>query len=343
MQFAESFPGGVQIFAKALGMSEMEMFKLMEQGKLLAVDVLPKVAKQMKIMANEGGALDEKLRSVRVTQGQFTNELQLAQDKIFRTGYDDGLAGLFKTMTTSLSDNGKTLERIGKVYEKVFNGISHVVVWATQFIQSFFRVLETGWDVIQWGIDNPIKSILLTLPLLVMGFKTLGAAIMAAFRTPLAVITLVVGLIDEIRAYFDDDVKGLFDKGLTPEQSKIEHANRRAMFGRATDADRKLLASQGMSTGIDSYEQRYAELAGVSKTFQDNALGKGLRHAVTYGSLATEGMGNFLYQNSPYTRQAVEWGKAQLNFYFSGNPEANAKAVEAVLDNRFTMEKAPTR
>lgn len=315
---------------------------MMEQGQLSKEYILPMV-KAMRDLAEANGAYEKALLKLGTVENRLKATAAFSAQKIADAGFTEGLINLYSTLMDSMNNNEETLRRIGRVYEKVFNGISHVVVWATQFIQSFFRVLETGWDVIQWGIDNPVKSILLTLPLLVMGFKTLGAAIMAAFRTPLAVITLVVGLIDEIRAYFDDDVKGLFDKGLTPEQSKIEHANRRAMFGRATDADRKLLASQGMSTGIDSYEQRYAELAGVSKTFQDNALGKGLRHAVTYGSLATEGMGNFLYQNSPYTRQAVEWGKAQLNFYFSGNPEANAKAVEAVLDNRFTMEKAPTR
>ncbi len=46
-QLGERLPGAIQIMADALGMNTRELFKNMEQGKLLAEEVLPKFAEQL--------------------------------------------------------------------------------------------------------------------------------------------------------------------------------------------------------------------------------------------------------------------------------------------------------
>lgn len=48
MQLGDHLPGAVQIMAKALGVTTKELNKMMEQGELLAVDVLPLFAKTLR-------------------------------------------------------------------------------------------------------------------------------------------------------------------------------------------------------------------------------------------------------------------------------------------------------
>lgn len=271
LQFSEAMPGGVQIFAKALGMSELEMFKLIESGQLMATDVLPKVAKQMKAMANAGGALDAKLQTVRVTQGQFTNELQLAQNKIFNSGYNKGLAQLFKNLTDTLGNNGLALERIGRIYDKVFRAIGYVISnIVTPAITFFIRSLETLWKVMKWGADNPMAAMSIAAVGIAASFRTLiplavgfGRALMMALKTPFAMITGMLAAIDEVRAIFDSNLIGVGESDKASQQSRdIAAAQARVRAGFGNEADKKFLskfsseqimAAQRESGGIGSY------------------------------------------------------------------------------------------
>lgn len=92
---------------------------MMENGELLAADVLPKVAKEMKKVAAVG--LEDKLDTLRVAQGQFFNELQKAGDTIFKGGFAEGLKGLFFTLGEFLKENEHALKSLGKVFGLVFN------------------------------------------------------------------------------------------------------------------------------------------------------------------------------------------------------------------------------
>lgn len=57
-QLGDRLPGAEQMFADALGVNTQQLDKLMQNGKLLSKDVLPRVSAQMKKMADEAGGLD---------------------------------------------------------------------------------------------------------------------------------------------------------------------------------------------------------------------------------------------------------------------------------------------
>jgi hypothetical protein len=252
-------------------MTELEMFKLMEAGKLMAVDTLPKVAKQMKEMSSAGGALETKLNSVRVAQGQFTNELQLAQDRVFNSGYNKGLAQLFKNLTDTLSNNGLALDRIGKIYDKVFRAIGYVISEiVTPVVTFFIRSLETLWRIMKWGADNPMAAMSVAALAIAASFRTLiplaagfGKALMMALRTPFAMITGMLAAIDEVRAIFDSNLIGVGENDKASQQSRdIAAAQARVRAGFGNDEDKKFLskfnseqimAAQRESGGIGSY------------------------------------------------------------------------------------------
>lgn len=103
-QFAEAVPGGIQIFADALGMSKKELFAQMEAGNLLAGDVLPKVAKQLRIVANTGGSLEEALKSPAIQLAKMQNALLDLQDAFYQSGFNDLIkagANLFDDLFTA--------------------------------------------------------------------------------------------------------------------------------------------------------------------------------------------------------------------------------------------------
>lgn len=214
----------------------------METGQLGAEYILPFVL-QMEKLLDVNDAYRKSLEKLGVVENRMKAAFSITlAEKLDEGGFTDGLINFYKTLTDSVENNGETLIRIGKIYEKVFNGLSVVVKGAVAVVESFVRVMESAWWTLQWGIDNPVESLLVVLPIIAASFKQLGAAISFAFRGPMLAILGIIGALDEIRAYFDEDVTGLFDdENWTPEQKKREHAERRKMFGRATPEDLKLL------------------------------------------------------------------------------------------------------
>lgn len=248
---------------------------MMEQGQLLSAEVLPKVAKEMKKAAMAGGALEQKLNSTRVAQGRFMTALQLAQDKVFKSGFDKGLANLFQTMTDAMNDNGITLERTGKIYEKIFNGLASLFQVATKWVEMFVRSLESLWKVFEWGVQHPFESIitaLFTLKGLMLAFPNLmgavGTAIVTVLRGPLAIITAILGAIDEVRAVFDENVIGLGENDkASAEDRRIAAVNARVSAGFGSEADKKYLST----LSEDRVRQAQEQAGGAARYFGYNS------------------------------------------------------------------------
>lgn len=183
VQLSESLPSAIPIFARAIGKSEAELFKLMEQGKLLAVDVLPKVAKEMKKVAATG--LEEKLKSTRVAQGRFFNELETAQNTIFKEGFGEGLGDLFNSMASQIQISDGALEGLGETFKLVFNVIRNITEMVIPIFNGLMWVIGNLAKVLNKVFESDLSKILL-----VMGAFTLGAKAMAT-----AVGTLTASLV----------------------------------------------------------------------------------------------------------------------------------------------------
>lgn len=98
-QLAEALPGAVDIFAKSLDIEPAVLFKMMEDGKLLAEDVLPKVAARMRSMTTE-----EQRAIAKNSPARKLNELQTAYtrflDELGKSGAYDALTALFDGLKT---------------------------------------------------------------------------------------------------------------------------------------------------------------------------------------------------------------------------------------------------
>lgn len=213
-QFAESMPGGIQLFANALNLSTKELLAQVESGKLLAEDVLPKVAKEMKKVANNGGALELKLKSMRVQQGVFFNEFQQGLNTIFTSGFDEGGGEMFSEMTEQLKLSGKGLEGLGRIFRMVFKVIGNIAKVITPILDSLFFVLGKISDTLVYTFNTQSGQIiagiggigLATLVLtkrVVLLNKALTATLAHIMRIAFIGVT-AVAVVDEIASLFDD-------------------------------------------------------------------------------------------------------------------------------------------
>lgn len=129
-QLAESLPGAVQLFAKAMNKPVAQMFKMMEDGKVLSEDVLPKVAELLKQQAEAGGALQKSMQSSLSAQNRFLNKWEDFLKMLFENGMDESLAKFFQGLTVALSALQPVLISVGKAFRFLFQAVeAWIVIW----------------------------------------------------------------------------------------------------------------------------------------------------------------------------------------------------------------------
>ena len=169
----------------------------MENGELLAADVLPKVAKEMKKVAAVG--LEDKLDTLRVAQGQFFNELQKAGDTIFQGGFADSLKELFFTVGEFLKENEHALKSLGKVFGLLFNLINIVAKALLPIIGTVTSVAGTLADALNSVFGNEASQDVLAFALgigaitgAVYGLVKANKLLNGVLKTQLATRTLLL-------------------------------------------------------------------------------------------------------------------------------------------------------
>ena len=229
-QLAESMPSAIQVFAKAVGVSEAELFKLMETGQLMAADVLPKVAVEMAKVANNAGALEAKYKTTRVAQGRFFKELETANKNIFRGGFDEGFAALLNQLAESLAEAQPQLESFGEVFKTIFLVIKGVMTFVTPILKTIISVLGSIAKLLNLVLDTKIGTYIAGLGALAYGFVKLSggiklvagsfvsanAAALSFSRTLNVILTRIAPLlllVEEFTALFDDKTTGIFELG----------------------------------------------------------------------------------------------------------------------------------
>lgn len=132
----------IEIFANALGMSEAEMFKQMEMGKILAEDVLPLVGKEYSKVARANGALAKASEKVNSQLQRFLNALQEAKLAIFGGGFGQSMANIFKDMAAVITDMLPAIKTFGAFLGGALEGIYHSV----KVLLVPFRILLNGLE-----------------------------------------------------------------------------------------------------------------------------------------------------------------------------------------------------
>lgn len=248
---------------KSTGKTSAELEKMMEQGQLTTEYIKPLVM-AMGELATANGAYEKALTKLGTVENRLKTSTQLASARIAEAGFTKGLINLYETLMKSMNENGETLERIGKIYEKVFNFLANVTQVATRFIEAFVRSLETIWDTIQWGLDNPIAKWLIMIPVLASAMTKFATLMSIAFRTPYMILGSILTVLDQIRAAFDADLIGWGEnENASKEDRDLATAAFKVKMGVATAKEMSLV---GMATP-ERIAQAQANAGGITGVF----------------------------------------------------------------------------
>lgn len=236
----------MQIFTRALGVTEAELFKMMEQGQLLSAEVLPKVAAEFKKSAKEGGAYTLALQGLRVKEGQFMTGMQRAGKTIFNSGFEKGLANLYGTLSTMFENSEPQLKKLGKIFGDVFNGISIAI-----------KVLE---PIMKIAIDNFYTLVGAKAIFMVRGFVgALNAQSYIAARAwarMFAPVAAALVLVDELASLMDDSRLGLLEKSIG-KQVNVKTGS----ISEFTEKNGKFYAKEGSSSKVSGLSMGFSAVS----------------------------------------------------------------------------------
>lgn len=169
-QLAEAVPGMVQVFAKATGKSEQELFDTMKKGALKSADTLQKVTQELNKQITAKGGWKAISESTQAQLGNLKNSWNTTLDSIFR-GSENGLQDFTRSLTNllnSLGGSGKTLgESLGSLMTSMSHGVDSLTDISYR-VRAFFDEVTLAYrgltdeqkkvvDALGSGLINSLK------------------------------------------------------------------------------------------------------------------------------------------------------------------------------------------
>lgn len=167
-QLGERLPGAFQISARAMGVTTMELGKMMEKGELAATDFLPKFANQLR--QEVSGGLPAAMNGLNAELARSENAMFLLQQQIgndLRPAFVSILEGV-QSFTSAIKEawewgvrNKDTFVTIGKVLLDVAVGVG-VVVGAYKLYQATL-VIQYAWMMRTFIAESLLHTAKMTL------------------------------------------------------------------------------------------------------------------------------------------------------------------------------------
>ncbi|EJV7445254.1 tape measure protein, partial [Escherichia coli] len=169
-QLAEAVPGMVQVFAKAIGRNEQELFDAMKKGALKSADTLQKVTQELNKQITAKGGWKTISESTQAQLGNLKNSWNTTLDSIFR-GSENGLQDFTRSLTTLLNSLGGSGKSLGESLGSLMTDMSHGVDSLTDIsykVRGFFDEVTLAYrgltdeqkkvvDALGSGLINSLK------------------------------------------------------------------------------------------------------------------------------------------------------------------------------------------
>lgn len=169
-QLAEAVPGMVQVFAKATGRNEQELFDAMKKGALKSADTLQKVTQELNKQITAKGGWKAISESTQAQLGNLKNSWNTTLDSIFR-GSENGLQDFTRSLTTLLNALGGTGKTLGESFGSLMSDMSHGIDSLTDIsyrVRGFFDEVTLAYrgltdeqkkvvDALGSGLINSLK------------------------------------------------------------------------------------------------------------------------------------------------------------------------------------------
>ena len=177
-QLAEAVPGMVQVFAKATGKSEQELFDAMKKGALKSSDTLQKVTQELNKQITAKGGWKAISESTQAQLGNLKNSWNTTLDSIFR-GSENGLQDFTRSLTTLLNALGGSGKSLGESLGSLMTSMSHGVDSLTDIsykVRAFFDEVTLAYRSLN---DTQRKIVDGLSDGLIDGLKMLAVAVTA--------------------------------------------------------------------------------------------------------------------------------------------------------------------
>ncbi|EGO3592078.1 tape measure protein [Escherichia coli] len=169
-QLSEALPGATQAFAKALGLTEKQLFDKMKNGDVKASDALPKFAKELGAQINSRGGWKAIQDSTQTMLGNLKNTWNNSLTDIFK-GSEDGLQDFTRSLTNLLNSLGGSGKSLGESLGSLMTDMSHGVDSLTDIsyrVRAFFDEVTLAYrgltdeqkkvvDALGSGLINSLK------------------------------------------------------------------------------------------------------------------------------------------------------------------------------------------
>lgn len=200
-QLAEALPGSMQVFVNAAKkyfkddkIGVPEFLELMKNGKILAKDILPEVAKGFAEMARKNGALNAQLKSSRVAQERLRQSWAVFQNEVFKGGFGESMTKLFNSLADILKNGGPVGKALGE--------------FASGFIDSMTLIVDVTYDTFliinalfkKFMDDLGIKNVEMSKIWNWAGMAIGALMFVGALRSVFGILTKIAGLRGAITA-----------------------------------------------------------------------------------------------------------------------------------------------
>ncbi len=169
-QLSEALPGATQAFAKALGLTEKQLFDKMKNGDVKTSDALPKFAKELGSQIDSRGGWKAIQDSTQTMLGNLKNTWNNSLTDIFR-GSENGLQDFTRSLTTLLNALGGSGKSLGESFGSLMSDMSHGVDSLTDIsyrVRAFFDEVTLAYrgltdeqkkvvDALGSGLINSLK------------------------------------------------------------------------------------------------------------------------------------------------------------------------------------------
>ncbi|WP_343285739.1 tape measure protein [Escherichia coli] len=177
-QLSEALPGATQAFAKALGLTEKQLFDKMKNGDVKASDALPKFAKELGSQIDSRGGWKAIQDSTQTVLGNLKNTWNNSLTDIFR-GSENGLQDFTRSLTTLLNSLGGSGKSLGESLGSLMTDMSHGVDSLTDIsyrVRAFFDEVTLAYRSLN---DTQRKIVDGLSDGLIDGLKMLAVAVTA--------------------------------------------------------------------------------------------------------------------------------------------------------------------
>lgn len=157
-QLADRLPAATNLFAKALGVTNAELMTMMKDGKVLAADVLPKVAAL--IEETYGSNIEKTQKSLVAEQSRLNNAFK----DWMRIIADAGVMENFTNLLREVRDFFRSDE-------------------AKQWAEAIAKALNVAIDALRWAVKHANELVIAFGALLTIGAAQMFVALAATMRT----------------------------------------------------------------------------------------------------------------------------------------------------------------